>query len=129
MYKVEILAWAQAHANASHIRREVFVREQGVPLQLELDKWDPSCEHALAFDENGVAIATGRLLPDGHIGRVAVLKDYRGLGIARSIIHALLEHANQRGEGALAQNAQADAALFYQMFSPSKREAKNANAA
>lgn len=129
MYRIEILAWPQARADASHIRREVFVREQGVPLQLELDKWDAGCEHALAFDENAIAVATGRLLPDGHIGRVAVLKDYRGLGIARSIIHALLEHASQRSEGALAQNAQADAALFYQMFSPPEIEENNANAA
>ena len=127
MYKLKILDWPQARVEASHIRREVFVREQGVPLQLELDKWDPSCEHALVFDENGIAIATGRLLPDGHIGRVAVLQDYRGLGVARSIIHALLEHASRRAGSV--QNAQADAALFYQMFPPSKSEKKSANAA
>lgn len=122
MYKVEILAWSEARIHASRIRREVFVQEQGVPVQLELDKWDARCEHALASID-GTVIGTGRLLPDGHIGRIAVLKDYRGQGFARGILQALLDHARKRGENGAAQNAQSDAALFYQMFGHQKSDA------
>ncbi|HKO87599.1 MAG TPA: GNAT family N-acetyltransferase [Burkholderiales bacterium] len=126
MYKVEILAWTEARTHASHIRREVFVQEQGVPVQLELDKWDARCEHALASVDGNV-IGTGRLLPDGHIGRIAVLKEYRGQGIAREILQALLDHARKRGENGTAQNAQSDAALFYQMFGHKKEEVASGN--
>ena len=122
MFKVEILAWSEARQHASRIRREVFVQEQGVPVQLELDKWDSRCEHALAYIDDGV-IGTGRLLPDGHIGRIAVLKEYRGQGYARAILQALLDHARSRGENASAQNAQSDAALFYQMFGSEQKSA------
>ena len=121
MLKVEIKSWSDARPHASRIRREVFVQEQGVPVQLELDKWDSRCEHALAFVDGNV-IGTGRLLPDGHIGRIAVLKEFRGQGIARGILQALLDHARGRGENATAQNAQSDAALFYQMFGSEKKE-------
>ncbi|HKY00998.1 MAG TPA: GNAT family N-acetyltransferase [Burkholderiales bacterium] len=128
MFKVEILAWSEARSHASRIRREVFVQEQGVPVQLELDKWDARCEHALAFVE-GTVIGTGRLLPDGHIGRIAVLKDYRGKGYARAILQALLDHARSRGENATAQNAQSDAALFYQMFGSGEQKSATRDAA
>lgn len=124
MLKVEVKSWSEAKADASRIRREVFVEEQGVPVQLELDKWDSRCEHALAFVD-GKIIGTGRLLPDGHIGRIAVLKDYRGKGAARLILQTLLEHARQRGENASAENAQSDAALFYQMFGSSTASSDN----
>jgi len=64
------------------IRYEVFVDEQNVPEELEIDGLDNEAKHVLAFVD-GVPIGTGRILSDGHIGRVAVLKDYRGFGIGK----------------------------------------------
>ena len=74
------------------IRYKVFVGEQKVPEELEIDGFDDQAKHVLAFVD-GVPIGTGRILSDGHIGRVAVLKDYRGLGIGKSIMKELIKWA------------------------------------
>ena len=69
---VEIVDWQINQENLKSIRLNVFVSEQNVPEHLELDKLDATAIHALAMDD-GVPIVTGRLLPDGHLGRVAAL--------------------------------------------------------
>ena len=74
------------------IRYEVFVDEQNVPEGLEIDGLDGEAKHVLAFVD-GVPIGTGRILDDGHIGRVAVLKDYRGFGIGKLIMKELIKWA------------------------------------
>jgi len=74
------------------IRYEVFVDEQNVPEELEIDGLDGEAKHVLAFVDE-VPIGTGRILSDGHIGRVAVLKNYRGLGIGKSIMKELVKCA------------------------------------
>ena len=74
------------------IRYNVFVEEQKVPEELEIDGLDDKAKHVLAFVDS-VQIGTGRILSDGHIGRVAVLKDYRGLGIGKSIMKELIKWA------------------------------------
>ena len=74
------------------IRYEVFVDEQNVPEELEIDGFDGEAKHVLTFVD-GLPIGTGRILSDGHIGRVAVLKNYRGLGIGKSIMKELVKCA------------------------------------
>jgi len=74
------------------IRYEVFVDEQNVPEELEIDGFDGEAKHVLIFVD-GLPIGTGRILSDGHIGRVAVLKNYRGLGIGKSIMKELIKCA------------------------------------
>lgn len=74
------------------IRYEVFVDEQNVPEELEIDGLDGEAKHVLTFVD-GLPIGTGRILSDGHIGRVAVLKNYRGLGIGKSIMKELIKCA------------------------------------
>ena len=74
------------------IRYEVFVDEQNVPEELEIDGLDGEAKHVLTFVDD-VPIGTGRILSDGHIGRVAVLKNYRGLGIGKSIMKELIKCA------------------------------------
>ena len=74
------------------IRYEVFVGEQNVPEELEIDGLDYEAKHVLAFIDE-VPIGTGRILNDGHIGRVAVLKNYRGLGIGKLIMKELIKWA------------------------------------
>ena len=76
--------WATMSAEAKLIRTEVFVEEQGGPAELEMDNMDVLCLHAVAYDAAGVPIGTGRLLPDGHIGRMAVRKSGRGTGVGSS---------------------------------------------
>ena len=106
------MSWDKARADASPIRFEVFVAEQRVPADIELDEMDARCTHAVAY-ENGQAIATGRLLPDGHIGRMAVLKAWRGRGVGSAILRALMEAARGRGDTKIELSAQIHAVPFY----------------
>jgi predicted GNAT family N-acyltransferase len=112
MVKIELRNWAAARDEAQRIRFTVFVEEQRVPPELEMDEHDPRCIHALALAD-GQAIGTGRLLPDGHIGRMAVLKDWRGRGAGRALLRALVEAARQRGDREVALNAQVQVLGFY----------------
>ena len=89
------------------------MHEQGVPPDLEMDEWDSRCDHALAYSADGTAVGTGRLLPDGHIGRMAVLKDSRGKGAGAALLLALLEQARKRGHASVRLNAQVSAIGFY----------------
>ena len=106
------MTWEQARAHASPIRFTVFVEEQGVPFEIELDEYDPLSVHALVFDQ-GKPVATGRLLPDGHIGRMAVLKEWRGRGIGALMLTRLIERAKARGDREVVLSAQIHAAPFY----------------
>ena len=74
------------------IRYKVFVDEQNVPEELEIDGLDGEAKHVLTFVDE-VPIGTGRILSDGHVGRVAVLKNFRGLGIGKSIMKELIKCA------------------------------------
>jgi predicted GNAT family N-acyltransferase len=113
---VRIVTWPEARAEAQRIREAVFVAEQGVPPDIELDEWDERCEHALAYDAGGRPVGTGRLLPDGHIGRMAVLREARGQGVGGRVLEALIERARERGMRRVALNSQTHAAPFYARF-------------
>jgi predicted GNAT family N-acyltransferase len=106
------MSWEIARAHAAPIRFEVFVREQRVPAEIELDEQDAACLHAVAF-EGAAAIATGRLLPDGHIGRMAVLQAWRGKGVGGEILKRLMAAARERGDREVALSAQVHAVPFY----------------
>src|SRR5438270_5250372 len=105
MLKIELLEWEGAQREAMRIRFTVFVEEQRVPADLEMDENDAQCVHALAYAD-GQAIGTGRLLPDGHIGRMAVLKEWRGQGAGRAMLRRLIEAARQGGHREVALAAQ-----------------------
>ena len=98
--------------HASPVRFAVFVEEQGVPREIELDEQDPVSLHAVVFEE-GKAVATGRLLPDGHIGRMAVLKAWRNRGIGGLMLDGLMMKAKERGDTEVALSAQVHAVPFY----------------
>jgi predicted GNAT family N-acyltransferase len=110
---LKVATWDVLRADAALIRHEVFVLEQNVPAELELDDLDQACVHAVAYDQHGQAIATGRLLPDGHIGRMAVRPGGRGQGVGGAILQALMAQARQRGDLQVMLNAQVHAAPFY----------------
>ena len=107
------MSWEQAQPTAGPLRFAIFVGEQNVPSGIELDDQDANCVHAVAFDVDGKAIGTGRLLPDGHIGRMAVVKEWRRRGIGAEILHALIAEARKRGHVEVVVSAQLQAAEFY----------------
>ena len=112
MLRIALLSWEDARAHAAPIRFAVFVEEQGVPREIELDEHEPHCVHAVAFQDD-FPIATGRLLPDGHIGRMAVLKQWRGRGVGGLVLGILIERARERGDKAVALSSQVHAMAFY----------------
>ena len=113
MVRIELIDWDKARPHAAPIRFEVFVQEQRVPAEIELDEMDAQCVHALAFDE-GKAVGTGRLLPDGHIGRMAVLKAWRGRGVGTALLDALMQKAKELGHREVVLSAQVHAIPFYE---------------
>ena len=78
---MQLMTWGEAQAVAAPMRFAIFVGEQNVPPGIELDELDEKSLHAVAFDEAGKAIGTGRLLPEGKIGRMAVVKEWRRRGV------------------------------------------------
>jgi len=111
--RIECHDWQQAEHWAVPIRIEVFVNEQGVPAHLEIDGTDTDCTHVLAFDRDGQAIATARLMPDGRIGRMAVRQAWRGQGVGSALLHALLEQATHQGMARVYLHSQRQACVFY----------------
>ncbi|MEQ1880807.1 MAG: GNAT family N-acetyltransferase [Burkholderiales bacterium] len=105
--------WAADINRLRSVREAVFVLEQSVPVELEWDEFDAVSTHVLA-ESDGLAIGTGRLLPDGHIGRMAVLKPWRGIGVGNAMLATLVELARARGYSSLRLNAQEHAIAFYQ---------------
>lgn len=101
---------------AEIIRREVFIVEQKVPVELEWDEMDAVSLHAIATDELGRAVGTGRLLPDGHIGRMAVRRGNRKGGAGGAILTALIQEAKARGHKVVMLNAQTHVQDFYARF-------------
>lgn len=112
MLRIELLSWEEARAHASPIRFTVFCEEQGVPREIELDEHDAGSVHAVVFD-HAKPVATGRLLPDGHIGRMAVLRERRGRGIGALMLQKLMERAKARGDREIVLSAQVHAVPFY----------------
>ena len=94
---VEVRGWDEAEACVMPVRTEVFVVEQGVPAEIERDALDAVCRHAIARDAGGRVVATGRLLPDGHIGRMAVLRAARGADKAMITDVALFDRYQGKG--------------------------------
>jgi predicted GNAT family N-acyltransferase len=112
MLRIELMPWDKAQAHAAPIRFTVFVEEQGVPREIELDDQDIAGIHAVAFD-GAQAVGTARLLPGGHIGRMAVLKGWRGRGIGALMLKSLMRAAKGRGDLEVALSAQVHAVPFY----------------
>ena len=115
-FGVEAGPWNELIKPARQVREAVFIEEQGVPRDIEWDDRDATSEHVLARDGAGSAIGTGRLLVDGHIGRMAVLADWRNAGVGRAMLERLLEEARRKGMRHLALNAQTQACGFYRRF-------------
>ena len=106
-------SWERLGEDATRVRYAVFVEEQKVPVEIELDASDPQCVHAVAYAPDGAAVGTGRLLPDAHIGRMAVLSECRGQGVGSLILRRLVECARQRGDAEVVLSAQTHAQAFY----------------
>ena len=120
-FTIRVLSWSEALPLARPVREKVFIEEQQVPLELEWDEWDERCDHAVACDAQGHVIGTARLAPDGKLGRMAVLREWRGRGVGAALLDALLGRARERSLARVTLHAQTHAAGFYRRFGFSER--------
>jgi YbgC/YbaW family acyl-CoA thioester hydrolase len=118
MVQVHVGPWHDFQKLASPLRHEVFVDEQKVPVEMELDHEDDTALHAVALNRMGFCLATGRLIQHApgvaRIGRMAVKKQMRGSDLGRRVLHALMDAAAHRGDNEVMLHAQCSAEGFYQ---------------
>jgi predicted GNAT family N-acyltransferase len=127
-FRVEAIDYATGAEDLLAVREVVFIVEQNVPIEEERDALDPQCLHVIARDRHGAPIGTGRLVPPqvratiapgqqlpaaAYIGRMAVLREWRGTGVGDALLHALLRQARTLGWQHVALNAQVSAQGFY----------------
>ena len=112
-YTLKLGTWDELQTPAQFVRSQVFVLEQKIPAELEWGVMDAQCRHVVAFDAQENAIGTGRLLPDGHIGRMAVLAPFRNAQIGAAMLRVLVQEATDRGLTVVQLNAQISAENFY----------------
>lgn len=120
-YTVRHVEWNSNDAQLLRmIRLRVFVDEQKVPEELEIDEIDPTAYHVLAVTADGQPAGTGRLFPDttdntsAKIGRMAVLPEFRGTGCGVAILEALIDEARRNGYRQIILTAQTHAIPFYE---------------
>jgi predicted GNAT family N-acyltransferase len=111
--RLTVATWHELREPASRIRHAVFVDEQGIPVSLEWDDRDEASLHCVAWAAER-AIGTGRLLADGHIGRMAVNAGQRRRGIGSRILETLVAAARERGDKVVHLSAQRYAQGFYE---------------
>lgn len=112
-FRVAVVAHCSQEAALHALRQQVFVHEQGVPAALERDALDPACTHVLAVDGQGEPIGTGRMTPEGRIGRMAVLPAWRNQQVGQALLAALVEAARTSGLADVHLHAQLPARAFY----------------
>ena len=124
------VTWRQAKNQLSEIRAQVFINEQQVPHELEWDALDEAAQHLLVVDDQSNAIACARLLNNGSIGRMAVVKNWRGLGIGSALLNKAIGFYAQQGLQTITLSAQLHAVGFYEkagflVMSPPYLDANN----
>jgi len=115
-YSIRIASWQDEASILRIIRTAVFIHEQQIPEDLEWDKFDLISMHVLALNSDGQPIGTARFLPDGHVGRMAVLKEWRGKGLGSAMLLRILEELRSQHMQKAILNAQTTAVKFYEKF-------------
>jgi len=115
-FTVSLVCWHDGEPLLKSIREAVFIREQGIPADLEWDGQDEGCRHALALSHQGDAIGCGRISAGGHIGRISVLPQWRKQKVGTAIMEALLDYARAHDYKQVDVDAQTYALPFYRSF-------------
>lgn len=116
IFTLQLVEWADHEAALRSIREAVFMREQGVPAELEWDGLDARCRHVLVQNVAGAAIGCARITENAHIGRMAVMRDWRGMGVGSALLSALVAHAREKRHPEAVLYAQVQAVPFYRRF-------------
>lgn len=113
MFRVQSGHWDKLDQDAKFIRKQVFIIEQNIPEEEEWDDQDMISDHFVVYDQDQ-PIATARLLQNNSVGRVAVLKAYRGQGIGSMIMLEIIRQAHQQDRKFLHLSSQVHAISFYE---------------
>jgi len=113
MFRVQSGHWDKLEQDAKFIRKQVFIIEQNIPEEEEWDDQDMISDHFVVYDQDQ-PIATARLLQNNSVGRVAVLKAYRGQGIGSMIMLEIIRQAHQQDRKFLHLSSQVHAISFYE---------------
>jgi predicted GNAT family N-acyltransferase len=115
-FTIHPVNWHDAEPLLRAVREAVFIREQGVSAELEWDGLDEDSHHMLALSNSGQAIGCGRILPNAHIGRIAVMPEWRGKKVGTALLEGLMAYASSRGYPEVDLDAQVQALPFYERF-------------
>lgn len=115
-FNIEQVSWQTSAPKLIAVREAVFIVEQKVPVELEWDGLDEAAQHLLAFNVAGEAIGCARLLGDGSVGRMAVLKPWRGSGVGAALLKGAIAYYQQRALPVITLSAQVHAIAFYEKF-------------
>ncbi|KJG33163.1 GNAT family N-acetyltransferase [Photobacterium angustum] len=129
MVDIKIVAFDDANKESIRfVREQVFIKEQQIDPEIEFDGLDTQAVHVLVVDSEQ-PLGTGRILADGHIGRIAIMKAARGKGLGVKVVQALVEYAKQQGYPRVDLGAQTHAVDFYRKlgFTPYGEEFMEAN--
>ena len=110
---IEQVSWQQAEAHLRQVRTVVFIEEQFVTPEFEWDDIDSTALHLLALHDNK-AIGCLRIIKHEKIGRMAVLKPWRGKGVGNMLLKQAIELCRQHGSKQIVLSAQTHAIHFYQ---------------
>ncbi|MFI6871241.1 GNAT family N-acetyltransferase [Nocardia sp. NPDC050406] len=116
MIEIVTVTTEEERSEAYSVRTRVFVDEQGVPAEIEIDELDSTADHFLARLD-GQAVGAGRLVAQdgrGVLGRLAVLDTARGTGLGALLVRAIEERARERGLTRIELHAQTQAQGFYE---------------
>ena len=115
-FTIHTVTWHDAEPLLREVREAVFIREQGISAELEWDGLDEDSQHLLALSNTGQAIGCGRILPNAHIGRIAVMPEWRGKKVGTALLEGLMAYASSRGYPEVDLDAQVQALPFYERF-------------
>jgi len=114
MFVTKVVKYDSIEKSMIHkVRNTVFTDEQGIPSEIDFDGLDNAALHALIYIDK-IVVGTGRMLNDGHIGRISILKEHRGLGLGAELVKALVESAKENSYDRVYLGAQKHAIKFYE---------------
>ena len=115
-YHIEVLNWqSELQGQLKVVREEVFIKEQHVPLYIEWDEYDETAIHLLAVDTQGQAVGCARILVDqAKIGRMGVLKTWRGHGLGCALLEKAIEICKSHHINRISLSSQTHAIKFYE---------------
>lgn len=114
-FTIEQVSWdSPKQALLKAVREVVFIEEQKVPLYIEWDEHDQDAIHLLALNNSGQGIGCARILKKGRIGRMAVMRDWRGQRLGLALLDEAIKICKSLGMQTVAISSQTHAIKFYE---------------